>query len=60
MLKVLLCILKIFFVTYTLTLYRKNGEYLFRGYVFALGLLKIKHFFFFSIVQTPDTSSKRD
>ena len=43
--------LKTFFgVTYTLILYRKNGEYLFRGiagYVFALGLLKTKHLFSF-------------
>lgn len=54
-----LCICKFVFVIYTLMLYRKNGEYLFRRiarYVFALGLLKIKHFL--SVVQTPDTSSK--
>lgn len=49
MFKVLLCILK-FFVTYTLILNRKNGEYLLRSiarYVFAIGLLKIKHLFSF-------------
>lgn len=50
MLKVLLCVYKLVFVIYTLILYTKNGEYLFRGiteYVFALGLLKIKHLFSF-------------
>lgn len=49
MFTVLLCILK-FFVTYTLILNRKNGEYLFRSiarYVFAIGLLKIKYLFSF-------------
>lgn len=50
MLKVLLCIYKFVFAIYTLILYRKNGEYLFKRiarYVFALGLLKIKRLFSF-------------
>lgn len=49
MFKVLLCILN-FFVTYTLILNRKNGEYSLRSiaqYVFATGLLKIKYLFSF-------------
>lgn len=50
MLKVLLCIFKFVFVTYTLILLEKIGEYFIQRigvYVFTLELLQIKHLLFF-------------